>query len=274
MIDVLILNRNLGEVCDALVADLSARLSTQDTLTVIDSGSDSSLKSRHTTIHVADKETREHGLRFNRGMNVGLQYRRENGLQNPWVLMLPVDSEIINWELRDLLELASRYEKLVAIKPIGVGSGYANGLTEGSLKLAWNVEEGPWLVRDSFIEEQIGMSPRGDFFDHDNFRGYLTGLDLSFRALANGHCVGITNCLAFHENESYLLERADLIKTEALHLHTQLMISEGADWLRGKYGIDDAWSFAQIVRLLHAQFNQENPDYGDISRGVFLRSPK
>jgi len=270
MIDVLILNRNLGEVCDALVADLSARLSTRDTLTVIDSGSDSSLKSRHTTIHVADKETKKHGLRFNRGMNVGLQYRRQNGLQNPWVLMLPVDSEIINWELRDLLELASRYEKLVAIKPIGVGSGYPNDVTEGSLKLAWNVEEGPWLVRDSFIEEQIGMNPRGDFFDHDNFRGYLTSLDLCFRALANDHCVGITNCLAFHENESYLLERADLIKTEALHLHTQLMISEGTDWLRKKYGIDDKWSFAQIVRLLHAQFTQENPDYEDISGGVFL----
>ena len=261
MIDVLILNRNLGEVCDSLVRDLESRLCSRDTITVIDAGSVDGQESLYTKVRVDDSYTKEHGLRFGRGMNLGLKYRSDNGLSNPWVLMLPVDSEIIFWDVDRLIAQASAVNELVAIKPMGSQSPYAQLIEQTSLKLAWNVDEGPWLIRSSFIEEQLKMSAQGNFFSHDNFRGYLTSLDLAFRAYANGYCLGITSHLVIHENESYLLNRSDLIRTEPLDLNRRLLVSEGLKWLENSYAIGDPWSFAQVVRLLYERFLEENPSY-------------
>lgn len=267
MIDVLILNRNLGNVCDRLTEDLLTRLGPEDTITVVDAGSRNEQKSAYTSVHCEDSYTQEHGLRFGRGMNLGLKHRSKQGLCNPWVLMLPVDAEIVSWDADLLIEEASAVEELVAIKPVEPESAYYHLLAPGSLKLAWNVEEGPWLVRSSFIEQQQRMSAHGEFFDRDNFRGYLTSLDLAFRAYANGFCIGISNHIILHENESYLLTRSDLIGTEPFDVNMKLLIAEGLDWLQGKYAIDDPWSFAQVVRLLHDRFFQEHPEYQDIGIG-------
>jgi hypothetical protein len=261
VIDVLILNRNLGEICDSLVRDLESRLGSDDTITVIDAGSMDGQQSSYTAVKADDSDTRDHGLRFGRGMNLGLKHRAQNGLCNPWVLMLPVDTEVVFWDVERLIEQASAVNELVAIKPVESESPYAQLLGQASLKLAWNLEEGPWLIRSSFIKEQQKMSARGEFFSHDNFRGYLTSLDLAFRAYANGYCLGISNNLVLHENESYLLNRSDLIGTEPLDLNRKLLVSEGLDWLRGSYAIEDPWSFAQVVRLLYARFLEENPKY-------------
>ena len=261
MIDVLILNRNLGEVCDSLVESVRDNLDPDDTITVVDAGSAEGLQSSYTSVKADDSQAREHGLRFGRGMNLGLKHLAQNGGRNPWVLMLPVDSEIIFWDMNGLIAQTRDIEHMVAVKPVDLESPYSQMLQSESLKLAWNFEEGPWLIRRSFIEEQQKMNVQGDFFDHSNFRGYLTSLDLSFRAYSNGNCIGITNSLVIHENESYLLERSDLIDTEPLDRNRQLLISEGLVWLQSRYAIDDPWSFAQVVRLLYEQFLQENPRY-------------
>jgi len=261
VIDVLILNRNLGEVCDLLVRDLKNRVCSSDTITVIDAGSVDGQESSYTNVKADDAYTREQGLRFGRGMNLGLKYRHENGLCNPWVLMLPVDSEIVSWDFNKLIAQASTIKELVAIKPVSPHSPYNNLIQQASLKLAWNLEEGPWLIRSSFIEEQVKMSAKGEFFSHENFRGYLTSLDLAYRAYANGYCLGITNHLVINENESHLLDRSDLIRTEPLDLNRKLLVSEGLEWLKNRYAIEDPWSFAQVVRLLYSRFLEENPNY-------------
>lgn len=260
MLDIIILNRNLGEVCDALVIDLQARMRTDDQIIVVEAGSDPSCRSSYASVIADDDETREIGLRFGRGMNLGLRHRDQSHLSNPWVLMLPVDAEIAEWKMEELLALVDDQPNLAAIKPTEPESAYRELLGAERLKAAWHLEEGPWLIRDSFIEKQRRRSPLGDFFDRSNFRGYLTSLELAFRAYVNGTWVAVTDLVMFHENESLLVDRADLIRTEPADVNQRLLLEEGTAWLRAKYSIDDPWTFAQVVNLVHDRFMLENPE--------------
>ena len=260
MIDVIILNRNLGEVCDALVAKLSTYLDLElDNIIVVDSGSEPELKSRHTSVGLDDKNTRQNGLRFGRGMNLGLEYRRNLQTVNPWVLLLPVDTEIITWDLHQFLESISSQENIAAIKPTSQDSEYLRTLGSDEFRYGWNFEEGAWLISSSFLDFHLKHFPNSPFFDESNFRGYLTSLELAFRAYINGFSVGITSSLVIFENEMHLLERSDLIRTEPIGENQKLLIEEGLNWLHRKYQIQDAWDFAQLVRLTFDQFMLENP---------------
>lgn len=260
MIDVIILNRNLGEVCDALIVKLSAHLDLElDNIIVVDSGSDSELKSRHTSVGLDDEKTRQHGLRFGRGMNLGLEYRRSLQTVNPWVLLLPVDTEIVAWDLHKFLKSISSQQNIAAIKPASQDSEYLRILGNDDFRYGWNFEEGAWLISSNFLDFHLKNFPDNSFFDESNFRGYLTSLELAFRAYINGFSVGITSSLIIFENDTHLLERSDLIRTEPIGENQKLLLEEGLNWLHRKYQIQDAWDFAQLVRLTFDQFMVENP---------------
>jgi GT2 family glycosyltransferase len=260
MIDVIILNRNLGEVCDALILKLSTYLNLDlDNIIVVDSGSEPGLKSRYTSVGLDDEHTRQHGLRFGRGMNLGLEYRRSLQKVNPWVLLLPVDTEVITWDLHKFLESISSQQNIAAIKPTSQDSEYLRILGSDEFRYGWNFEEGAWLISSSFLDFHLQHFPDSSFFDESNFRGYLTSLELAFRAYINGFSVGVTSSLVVFENESHLLEHSDLIRTEPIGENQKLLLEEGLNWLHRKYQVQDAWDFAQLVRLAFDQFMLENP---------------
>lgn len=259
MIDVIILNRNLGEVCDRLVENLGNFLEADDQIIVVDSGSEEHLKSRFTSIGLSDELTRKQGLRFGRGMNLGLKFRRDNEGKNPWVLLLPVDIEIIAWDLHKFLQKLPLHHNIGVIKPASQDSEYLRLLGDDEYRYGWNFEEGAWLVSADFIDFCFRTFPDSLFFDESNFRGYLTNLELAFRAYINGYSVGITKSLVVFENESYLIEKADLIRTEPIEENNRLLIEEGLTWLRRKYQIQGDWEFAQLVRITFDQFMRENP---------------
>lgn len=267
MIDAVILNRNLGEVCDSLTSDLERLLGSESQLVVVDCSTEPHLASRRTTVAVTSEHAIKFGLRFGRGMNIGINYLLESGRASPWIMLLPVDTEIVHMDVDLLLGELATVPRLVAAKPLPEGSAYNDFLEERTLGLGWNFEEGPWLVRTDFVRDQISMSGRRQFFDSDNFRGFLTSLELALRAYANGNCVGITKHLILRENQEYLIEKADLLKTEPLKENLRLFLEEGEEWLRKKYQIYDSWDFAQIVRLLFEQFLIENPMYRKMAIG-------
>jgi GT2 family glycosyltransferase len=203
MIDVIILNRNLGEVCDALVLKLSEFIDkSTDQIIVVDSGSESDLKSKHTSVGLDDEFTRKQGLRFGRGMNLGLNHRRNLESVNPWVLLLPVDTEIIKWDLHKFLENIPSDHNIAAIKPASRDSEYLGILGVDEFRYGWNFEEGAWLISSNFLNFHAENFPESSFFDENNFRGYLTSLELAFRAYVNGYSVGISKSIIVFENES------------------------------------------------------------------------
>ena len=102
----IILNRNLGKVCDALRNDLLSK-GIQDVV-IIDSSTDQSLQSKFVTIGAVDQNALEHGYRINRGFNLGLNYALEN-YEFDWVFCLPVDTKIIDLDFRMLYLKRSKY---------------------------------------------------------------------------------------------------------------------------------------------------------------------
>ena len=69
-------------------------------------------------------------------------------------------------------------------------------------------------------------------FDGNNFRGYLSECELIARAYANDWAAAITTQVLAEEDESYLLNKNQLIKTESYEENLQLYIDEGLKWIK------------------------------------------
>ena len=69
----IILNRNLGKVCDELRNELLSKGVSE--VIIVDSSTDKMLQSKFVTIGALDKNALEHGYRINRGFNLGLSFQ-------------------------------------------------------------------------------------------------------------------------------------------------------------------------------------------------------
>ena len=76
----------------------------------------------------------------------------------------------------------------------------------------------------------------------------------------NDWAVAITSDVQIRENESYLLNRADFIKTEPYDENLKLYVEEGKKWMRNKYGFNSHWSMNLYAKLFYDQFFEYNPD--------------
>ena len=56
------------------------------------------------------------------------------------------------------------------------------------------------------------------------------------KAYVNDWAAAITSSVYVEENESYLLEKSDLIKTEKYQENIKLYLDEGRAWIKQKYG--------------------------------------
>ena len=97
-------------------------------------------------------------------------------------------------------------------------------------------------------------------FDGENFRGYLSESELIAKAYANDWAAAITSTEWAGENESYLINQADLIKTEGYQENLRLYITEGKAWLRNKYGFNSRWSMQQYVKSFYDKFFEFHPE--------------
>jgi hypothetical protein len=252
----IILNRNLGKVCDALRSDLLSK-GIQDVV-VIDSSTDQSLQSKFVTIGAVDQNAIEHGYRINRGFNLGLNYALEN-YEFDWIFCLPVDTKIIDLDL-DAFDMESvNYPKIMAYTLPEKDNPYLP-IIKGSIGLVWNVLEGPILLKYELVSK-FKFENTVQLFDNDNFRAYMSFKELALRIYSSNFAFGIYGKFLVEEREELLLSFSELMKTESFSVNKQMLISEGEKWLFKKYGIFDRWSFETIVRLLFEEFLRVNPSY-------------
>ena len=119
------------------------------------------------------------------------------------------------------------------------------------------------MLRREFLEciMQVETPSYMNFiFDGSNFRGYLSESELIAKAYANDWAAAITSKAYAEENESYLLEKADLIKTEVFEDNLRLYLEEGKIWMRQKYGFNSRWSMNQYVKGFYDLFFEHNPE--------------
>ena len=98
-------------------------------------------------------------------------------------------------------------------------------------------------------------------YDGSNFRGYGTESELIAKAYSNYWSAGITSEVEINENESYLINKSNLIKTEPYEKNLKLLLIEGSNWMREKYGFKSKWSMQMYTKTFYDRFFLHYPKY-------------
>lgn len=263
----IILNRNLPEPTDRLVEHIQKFDGKQTDVFVVEAGSDDTRLSKYCTWHADWPEAKQQGLRYSRGMNYALSLLWKNGKFNNYdaFFLLTNDTELmLESTLSPLLEILDHHKRVGILSPCSMRWGERLLLAEHSTKYFWFIHNNAYLLRRDFIISICNVDQpdiMNFLFDGSNFRGYGSESELLAKAYANDWAAAITKNVWAEENETHLLTRADLIKTEAYGDNIRLYVEEGRRWMRNKYGFNSRWSMQQYVKSFYDRFFQFHPEY-------------
>ncbi len=263
----IILNRNLPEATDNLYEHLAHYDGDVTDIYVVESGSDDSKLAKHCTWHANWPEAVQHGLRYQRGMNYGLSQlvREDKFKQYEAFLLLTNDTEFeTKPSVKPLFDIMQSIKRIGILSPCSRRWGERLLLQQEQTKFFWYIHNTAYLINRKFIEDVMEHeSPdyMNMLFDGTNFRGYGTESELIAKAYANDWAAAITTKVWVEENESYLLNRADQIKTESYEENMKLYLTEGKEWMRRKYGFNSHWSMQMYVKTFYNQFFNYFPEY-------------
>jgi len=262
----IVLNRNLPEVTDRLCDHLERHDGDVCDVFVVEAGSDPDRLSRHTTWHANWPEAKAHGLRYSRGMNFALtQMWQEGRFRDYWAFfLLTNDTELSDQaSVAPLVDILVEHPRLGILSPCSKRWGERILLEKESIKYFWFIHNNAYLLRRDFVETVMNTETP-DFmtflFDGTNFRGFGSESELIAKAYVNDWAAAITNSVWAEENEAYLLDRADLIKTEGYQKNLTLYVDEGRHWMRQKYGFNSRWSMQQYVKAFYDLFFELHPE--------------
>lgn len=263
----IILNRNLPDVTDKLYDSLIEKNNAISDIYIVEAGSDSDNLSKSTTWHNDSPDVMKNGLRYNRGMNYGLcKLMEENKFKNyDAFFFLTNDIEFEEASIIEkLMQIMDEHPRLGILSPCSKRWGERLLLEDEKTKYFWFIHPNAFLMRREFIEDICNVSEKNYMnflFDGSNFRGYLSEVEIIAKAYANNWAAGITTEVWSSENESYLLNKSDLIKTEKYEDNLKLYVEEGKKWLRNKYGFNSHWSMQQYSKDFYDSFFKFNPQY-------------
>jgi len=265
----IILNRNLPDVTDRLCDHLQLHDGDATDIFVVEAGSDTERLSRHATWHADWPEARTHGLRYSRGMNYGLsQLWKEGKFQHyDAFFLLTNDTELQpRQSVAQLVEILDQHPRVGILSPCSERWGERLLLQEQRTKYFWFIHNNAYLLRREFIESiynQDEPDAMNFLFDGSNFRGYGTENEIIAKAYTNDWAAAITTLVWAAENESYLLDKAALIKTEGYEQNLKLYVEEGRRWMRKKYGFNSHWLMQQYVKSFYDRFFEFHPEFAN-----------
>lgn len=262
----IILNRNLPEVTNRLCEHLEQYDSDMTDVFVVEAGSDFERLSRYTTWHANWPDALVHGLRYSRGMNYGLSQLWNSGQFRQYAafFLLTNDTELqLRPTLAPLMDILDKHPYLGILSPCALRWGERLLLKEQSTKYFWFIHNNAYLLKREFLESILNEDQPDHMnfiFDGANFRGYGFESELIAKAYANDWAAAITSEVWAGENESHLLNQADLIKTERYEENIKLYVEEGRRWMRNKYGFNSRWSMQQYVKNFYDIFFEFHPE--------------
>jgi len=263
----IILNRNLPKITDKLYEHIVKHDSKETDIYVLEAGSEKHKLSKYCTWYANDEEIKKQGLRYNRGMNYALLqlWKEKKWEQYDAFFLITNDTELSSTQtLAPMKKLLQEHQRVGILSPSSLRWGENILLQASSIKYFWFIHNNALLLRRTFIEN-IMETKKPDYFnfvfDGSNFRGYFSESELIAKAYANNWAAAITSEVFAEENESYLLNKADLIKTENYDENIKLYIEEGQQWLKSKYGFNSRWSMQQYVKSFYDSFFDFYPEY-------------
>jgi len=265
-IATIILNRNLPDVADKLYEHLIKYDGEETDIYVLEAGSDDDKLSKYCTWHANSDEITNYGLRYSRGMNYALHqlYKEKKWEQYEGFFLITNDTEFSHSKtVKPLIEILKEHQRVGILSPCSLRWGEKLLLQKEQIKYFWFINNNALLLRRNFIEnimEKEKSNYMNFIFDGTNFRGYFSESELIAKAYANNWAAAITSKVFAEENESYLLKKSDLIKTESYDENIRLYLQEGLIWLRRKYGFNSRWSMQQYVKSFYDSFFNYNPE--------------
>lgn len=262
----IILNRNLPEVTDRLCEEIKKTEGDLTDVYVVEAGSDEDKLSKNMTWHANWPEAQKNGLRYSRGMNYGLSQLWKEGKfkQYDAFFLLTNDVEFCQENsIKTLLEIFDKQPQIGILSPCSPRWGERLLLNEMKTKYFWFIHNNAYLLRREFILSVANFDEdnhMGFLFDGENFRGYGAESELIAKAYANDWGAAITAEVLANENESYLLNQSDLIKTEKYQENLRLYVEEGKVWMKKKYGFNSRWTMQQYVKSMYESFFQFHPE--------------
>ena len=263
----IILNRNLPELTDKLVEHLKEFDMNYTDVFVIEAGSEKTNLSKYSTWYDDSKDTMENGLRYARGMNYGLV---RLWLENKWdkydsFFLITNDTILPNGQetVKILQKILQDHPKIGLISPCSKTWAERELIGENSVKYFWFIHNNAYFFRKEFLDQVINKKEPDliDFlFDGSNFRGYLLESEIIAKAYANEWAAAITTKVYAEEDESFLLQKNDIIKTESYNQNMILYLDEGMKWMHKKYGFNSRWQMMQYVKLFYDQFFEFYPE--------------
>ena len=254
----IILNRNLPDITDKLHSHIKLYDGNHTDIFVVEAGSSPDNLSKSCTWYVNDKVALEQGLRYSRGMNYALDRLYKSGLyfDYEFFFLLTNDTELnCSSTLAPLVSVMDNHDRLGILSPCDETWGERNLIPDNDVRYFWFIHNNAYLLRRSFLDQIVNPESWLYFlFDGSNFRGYCSELELIAKAYANEWSAGITTSAFASENESYLLNQSDLIKTDPYHQNLSLYISEGLEWLRAKYGFNSHWLMQEYAKSFYDRF--------------------
>lgn len=263
----IILNRNLPKVCDSLYENLYKNNNAINDIYVVEAGSDLGNLSKYVTWHADWNSAKTNGLRFNRGMNYGLTKLIEEGrFDNYDYFFLITNDTVFSDEpvIEKLCKIMDYHHKLGILSPCSSDWGELKLLNKNKTLYFWFIHNTAYMLRKNFIKSIYNLD--GDrilnlLFDGNNFRGYCSELELIAKGYSNDWASGITSEVLCSENESYLINSPEIIRTEPYEENLKLYVEEGIKWMRRKYGFNSKWSMQQYVKCFYDRFFEFNPEF-------------
>jgi len=262
----IILNRNLPEETDRLVEHLIEFDGEHTDIFVVEAGSEPGKLSKYCTWHVQTEDAVKNGLRYSRGMNFGLLQLWNDGSWEKYenFFLITNDTKLPQGQntIETLHKIQDSYPRIGILSPCSKRWGERSLIGHDSLKYFWFIHNNSYFLRKEFVEQLIHTDNPSclDFlFDGTNFRGYLSESEIISKAYANDWAAAITTQVYAEEDESYLLDRNKLIKTDSYEKNLKLYIDEGLKWIKKKYGFNSRWQMMQYSQLFYNKFFEYYP---------------
>jgi hypothetical protein len=263
----IILNRNLPEETNALVEHLKKYDGDFTDIFVVEAGSDKNNLSKYCTWHIETEEVVRHGMRYSRGMNYGLLKLWKEGNWGGYdsFFLITNDTKFPKSQntIKTLQKIQAEYPKVGVLSPCSKRWGEKFLIGPDSLKYFWFIHNNAYFLRKELVERLINTddpSYVNFLFDGDNFRGYLSESEFIAKTYANDWAAAITTKIYAEEDESYLLDKSKVIKTESYEKNLQLYVDEGLKWAKKKYGFNSRWQMMQYSQLFYEKFFEYYPE--------------
>jgi len=263
----IILNRNLPKETNILVEHLMKFDNDYTDIFVVEAGSDKNNLSKYCTWHVDTKEVVKNGMRYSRGMNYGLLqlWKSKKWEEYDSFFLITNDTKFPTNQrtVSTLQELMVKNQRLGIVSPCSNNWGEKDLIGMNSMKYFWFIHNNAYFLRKEMLEQLIHKDNPSymDFlFDGDNFRGYLSESEIIAKSYANDWAAAITTKVFSEEDESYLLDKSQLIKTDTYKENIKLYIDEGLKWIKKKYGFNSKWQMMQYSKLFYDKFFQYFPE--------------